>query len=103
LKPKARKRGFSNKRNGTQPSRSKTRADVTNVNYTGPREVKSRLDRLKCSNALDLVAFMHDPGQGHTGMKIEFGTPDSPNPQFIAVELTPYHKQAHNKRGRQPA
>jgi hypothetical protein len=67
-------------------SRSETHTDVTNVNYAGPREAKNRLDRLKCSNILDLVAFMHDPSQGRTGMKIEFGTPDSPSPQFTSVE-----------------
>lgn len=86
--PNGQRRGFSNKCHGTQPSRSKTRADVTNVKYAGPREAKSHLDRLKCSDVFDLVALMHDPGQGRTGMKIEFGTPDLPNPPSSSVELT---------------
>jgi hypothetical protein len=31
---------------------------------------------------------MHDPGQGRTGMKIEFGTPDLSNPLFTSLGLT---------------
>jgi hypothetical protein len=78
---------LSKSNNGTQPSRSEKRADVTNVQCTGSREAKSRLDGLKCSDVLDLVVFMHDPGQGRTGMRIEFGTPDLPNPLCTSLGL----------------
>lgn len=80
LKPKVRRRGTSDKSNGTQPWRTETRADVTNVKFAGPREAKSRRSRIKSSDVHALAWFMHDPGQGRTGMKFEFSTPESPNP-----------------------